>query len=46
MIKKEGIGYSVYDGKGKKKLGKHKTKKSALRQIAAVEISKRRKQNA
>ena len=40
MIKKEGDSYSVYDGEGKKKLGEHETKESALRQLAAIHLRK------
>ncbi len=43
MIKKEGKNYAVYDSKGKKKLGKHRSKKKATRQLAAIELSKRSK---
>jgi hypothetical protein len=42
MIKKDGSNYSVYDKKGKRK-GTHKTKKQAQRQLAAIEIAKRKK---
>lgn len=45
MIKKEGNSYNVYDSKGKKLLGKHKTKKQAAKQIAAVEINKKKYKN-
>lgn len=40
MIKKEGSKYVVYDSAGEKKLGEHDTKESAVKQIAAIEISK------
>ena len=43
MIKKEGSSYVVYDSAGKKRLGTHKTKKAATRQIAAIEISKKQR---
>lgn len=43
MIKKSGDKYCVYDSSGKKKLGEHKTKEAAMRQLAAIEISKKRK---
>ena len=43
MIKKEDKGYSVYNSKGNKRLGKHKSRKKALRQVAAVEISKKKR---
>jgi hypothetical protein len=39
-IKKEGDEYVVYPKKGGKRLGTHKTKKGALKQLAAIEISK------
>jgi len=40
MIKKEGSNYVVYSKKGKR-LGKHKTRKAASKQLAAIEISKK-----
>ena len=39
-IKKRGNKYIVTDSKGTKVLGTHTTKKAALKQLAAVEISK------
>ncbi len=36
-------GYAVYPSKGGKRLGTHKTRKSALKQLAAIEIAKHRK---
>lgn len=44
MIKKTGSQYGVYSSSGRL-LGKHKTKEEARAQLAAVEISKRRRQN-
>lgn len=43
MIKKEGKGYSVYNSKSDKRLGKNKSRKKALRQAAAVKISKKKR---
>jgi|TARA_R100000664_G_C2750248_1_gene137542 hypothetical protein len=43
VIKKEGNNYVVYDSAGKKRLGTHKTRKQAVKQIAAVEISKKKR---
>lgn len=44
MITKSSSGsFIVKDKYGKKKLGKHKTKKKALVQLAAIEISKKRR---
>jgi hypothetical protein len=39
-ILKKGNEFLVTDSSGKKVLGKHKSKKKALAQLAAVEISK------
>ena len=39
-IKKEGGEFVVYPKKGGKRLGTHSTKKKALKQLAAIEISK------
>jgi len=39
-IKKIGNKYVVYPRKGGKRLGAHKTKKAAKKQLAAIEISK------
>lgn len=43
MIKKSTKGYIVTDKSGKKKLGKHSSKKKALKQLAAIEISKKKR---
>ena len=43
MIKKVGSKYNVYDSTGKKKLGSHPTRAAALKQLAAIEISKSKK---
>jgi hypothetical protein len=43
MIRKTKSGYKVLDSKGKKVLGTHKSKKKALKQLAAIEISKKRR---
>ena len=43
MIKKTTNGWEVRDSKGKKVLGKHKTKREALAQLRAIEASKVRK---
>lgn len=43
MIKKKGNNYIVLDKLGKKVLGKHKTKKEAMKQLQAIEISKKKK---
>jgi hypothetical protein len=42
-IRKIEGGYAVYPSKGGKRLGTHKTRKSALKQLAAVEIAKHTK---
>lgn len=39
-IKKVGDEYVVYPKKGGKRLGTHKTKEAAKKQLAAIEISK------
>ena len=39
-IKEENGKFNVYDSEGKKLLGSHDTKKEALAQLAAIEISK------
>ena len=43
MIKKTKSGYKVTNKTGKKTLGKHKTKGKALDQLAAIEISKKKR---
>ena len=44
MIKKGGGDYYVYDSSGKKRLNKKpKTKKEAIQQVAAIEISKKKR---
>jgi len=43
MIKKEGYKWCVYDSTGKQKLGCHDTKEDALKQLRAVEISKKQR---
>ena len=42
-IRKVEDGWAVYPKKGGKRLGTHKTRKAALKQLAAIEISKHRK---
>lgn len=41
-IQKVDDGWAVYPSKGGKRLGTHPTKKAALKQLAAIEISKHR----
>ena len=43
MIVQKGNKFVVKDSKGEKVLGTHSTKKAALRQLAAIEASKARK---
>ena len=40
MIKKVGPRYNVYDKSGKMRLGSHRTRTTALKQLAAIEINK------
>lgn len=40
MLKKEGKKYVVYDSEGKEVLGEHTSRRKAIAQIAAIEISK------
>lgn len=42
MIKKRKNDYVVTDKSGKKVLGKHKTRESAVKQLQAIEISKKK----
>ena len=42
-IQKVEDGWAVYPSKGGKRLGTHPTKKAALKQLAAIEISKQKK---
>jgi hypothetical protein len=43
MILKRKDKYVVYDSKGEKRLGEHRTRKEALAQLAAIEASKARR---
>ena len=46
MIKKSGDKYLVTDSSGEKILGKHESKKSAIKQLQAIEISKAKRESA
>lgn len=46
MIKKSGNQYVVTDSTGEKILGKHESKKQAIRQLRAIEASKADRQQA
>jgi hypothetical protein len=43
MIVKSGKNFLVKDSSGQKILGKHQNKKSAMKQLAAIEISKKKR---
>jgi len=43
MIKKSRDKFKVYDSTGKKLLGTHSTRAAAVKQIAAIEISKKKR---
>lgn len=43
MIKKQGSKYCVYDSTGKKKIACHDTKAQAIKQLKAIEASKKKK---
>jgi hypothetical protein len=43
MIVKSGKNFLVKDSSGQKILGKHPNKKSAMKQLAAIEISKKKR---
>jgi hypothetical protein len=43
MLKKVGKKYVVFDSTGENRLGSHATREKALKQLAAIEIAKRRK---
>ena len=45
VIKKVGDKYVVYSKKGGKRLGTHASKAKAKKQLAAIEISKKKAQN-
>lgn len=43
MIVKKNDSFLVYSSSGDKLLGKHKTRREALAQLAAIEISKKKR---
>lgn len=43
MIRKQGNNYVVKNKAGTKVLGKHKTRKAAVKQLQAIEINKHKK---
>ena len=46
MIKRQGNKWVVKDAEGNKTLGSHPGEKAALRQLAAIEINKKKRQLA
>jgi hypothetical protein len=42
MLKKIGGKYVVFDSSGKRRLGSHASRSGALKQLAAIEISKKK----
>ena len=42
MLKKVGKKYVVFDSTGENRLGSHATREKALKQLAAIEISKKK----
>jgi len=42
MIRKKGNKYQVLDSEGKEVLGEHDSREKALKQLAAIEISKQK----
>jgi len=45
MIKRQGNKWVVKDAEGNKTLGTHSSEEAALRQLAAIEISKKKKRH-
>lgn len=43
MIRKKGNKYQVLDSEGKEVLGEHDTREKAVKQLAAIEISKQKR---